>query len=72
MNGFVEIIRNVIFWFEENFDCRIMLMKFLLFDFGWYFFFWVGLFFMGKLVLIELCYGVFNVNGFSRILFSIE
>ncbi|XP_068758720.1 centromere protein L-like [Montipora capricornis] len=72
MNGPVEITRNVISWFEENFDCRITPMKFSSSDLGWYFSFWAGLSSSKKSVPIELCYGVSNVNGLSRILFSIE
>lgn len=47
-------------------------MIFLVFDFGWYFLFWVGMVFFGKFMLIEFCYDVFLVNGFSRIFFSIN
>lgn len=72
MKGPVEIVRNVISWFEQNFDCRISPITFSSTDLGWYFSLWAGISYPGKSSPIELCYEASNVNGLSRILFSIE
>lgn len=72
MKGPVEIVRNVISWFEQNFDCRISPITFSSTDLGWYFSLWAGISYPEKSLPIELCYEASNVNGLSRILFSIE
>ena len=72
IKGPVDLARSMICWFEQKFDCRITPMTFSSMELGWYFSLWAGMSSPGKSVPIELCYDASNVNGLSRILFSIE
>ena len=72
IKGPVDLARSLVRWFEQKFDCRITPMTFSSVELGWYFSLWAGMSSPGKSVPIELCYDVSNVNGLSRIIFSIE
>lgn len=72
IKGPVDLARSMICWFEQKFDCRITPMTFSSMELGWYFSLWAGMSSPGKSVPIELSYDASNVNGLSRILFSIE
>ena len=72
IKGPVDLARSLICWFEQKFDCRITPMTFSSMELGWYLSLWAGMSSPGKSVAIELCYDAANVNGLSRILFSIE